>query len=114
MKYMLMMFGDAETMTQERSPEWIREMLGFMQEFNTELNRNGEFVTAEGLALPGTAKTVSLTDGQVVVTDGPFAEAKEQVGGFYLIDVPSIEEAVEWGKKIPLLPSDKLEVRKGK
>jgi hypothetical protein len=68
-------------------------------------------VSSAELEPPRTARTI-LADG--TVTDGPFAEAKEQVGGFYLIDVPSIEEAVEWGKKIPLLPGDKLEVRKAK
>jgi hypothetical protein len=110
MKYMLMMFGDAETMTQERSPEWIREMLGFMQEFNTELSRNGEFVTAEGLALPGTAKTVSLVDGQVVVTDGPFAEAKESLAGFWVFDVKDEPRAIELASKV-VGYAEKVELR---
>ena len=60
---------------------------------------------------PPTARTIRA-DG--TVTDGPFAETKEQLGGFYVIDVPSIEEAVEWGRRIPLLPGDKLEVRQAK
>jgi hypothetical protein len=66
------------------------------------------------LASTRSATTVRVRDGETIVTDGPFAEAKEQVGGYYVIDVPSIEEAVGWAKKIPLLPGDKLEVRKGK
>jgi hypothetical protein len=60
---------------------------------------------------PSTARTLTADGG---VTDGPFAETKEQLGGFYVIDVPSIEEAVEWGRRIPLLPGDKLEVRPAK
>jgi hypothetical protein len=59
---------------------------------------------------PETARTIQGSDG--TVTDGPFAETKEQVGGFYLIEVPTLDEAVEWARKIPLLPTDKLEVRK--
>jgi hypothetical protein len=57
---------------------------------------------------PSTARTLAA-DG--TVTDGPFAETKEQLGGFYAVDVPTIEEAVEWARRIPLLPGDKIEVR---
>ena len=60
---------------------------------------------------PSTARTLGA-DG--TVTDGPFAETKEQLGGFYAIDVPSIEEAVEWARRIPLLPGNKIEVRPAK
>jgi hypothetical protein len=57
---------------------------------------------------PDTARTLNA-DG--TVTDGPFAETKEQLGGFYVIGVDTIEEALTWARKIPLLPSDKIEVR---
>jgi hypothetical protein len=60
---------------------------------------------------PATARTLR---GDGTVTDGPYAETKEQLGGFYVIDVPSFEEAVEWARRIPLLPSDRIEVRAGK
>jgi hypothetical protein len=110
MKYMLMMFGDAETMMQERSPEWVREMIGFMEGFNGQLQRDGEFVAAEGLALPSTAKTVSLVDGQVVVTDGPFAEAKESLAGYWILDVKDEARAIELASKV--LPyAQKAELR---
>jgi hypothetical protein len=92
--------------------QFMSEADAYLKEFG----ETGELLAANGFALadPSTAKTVRVRNGLTDVTDGPFAEAKEQVGGYYLIDVPSIEEAVEWGKKIPLLPSDKLEVRKKK
>src|SRR5262245_6710093 len=73
-KYMLMMFGDATEMMEVRSQEWVRDMISFMGEFNARLVAAGEFVDAQGLEFPSTAKTVSLTDGQVVVSEGPFAE----------------------------------------
>jgi hypothetical protein len=100
MKYMLMMFGDPETMLEERSTEWVREMIGFMGSFNEELMRTGEFVTAEGLANPGTAKTVSLVEGQVVVSDGPFAEAKESLAGWWVLDVKDEARAIELASKV--------------
>ena len=48
------------------------------------------------------------------MTDGPYAETKEQLGGFYVVDVPTIDEAVRWAKRIPVLPSDTVEVRPAK
>jgi len=58
-----------------------------------------------------TAKLVRPDRDGRLVTDGPFAESKEQLGGFYVIDVPTIDEPVEWAKRIPLLPTDAVEVR---
>jgi hypothetical protein len=109
MKYMLMMFGDAGTMLEERPTEWVRDMIAFMQGFNEELTRNGEFVIAEGLDFPSNAKTVSLVDDQVVVSDGPFAEAKESLAGFWILDVADEARAVElagrvveWSQRVEL------------
>jgi hypothetical protein len=94
-KYMVMMFGNAETMMAERTPEWVREMIAFMGEFNTELDKNGELVEARGLAFPSEAKTVSLVDGQVVVTDGPYAESKEALAGYWVLEVADEARAIE-------------------
>ncbi len=100
MKYMLMMFGDGATMMQTRSPEWVRDMIAFMGDFNAELAANGEAVEARGLADPTTAKTVRLVDGQVVVTDGPFAEAKESLAGYWVFDVRDEARAVELASEV--------------
>jgi hypothetical protein len=110
MKYMLMMFGDATTMMAERSPDWVREMIGFMKSFNVELEKNGELVAAEGLAFPSTAKTVSLVGDQVVVTDGPFAEAKESLAGYWILDVEDEARAVELASKV-IVYAQKVELR---
>ncbi len=110
MKYMLMMFGDAGTMMETRSPEWVRDMIAFMTDFNTELARTGEMVTAHGLADPSTAKTVSLADGQVVVTDGPFAEAKESLAGFWVLDVRDEARAIELASRV-VVWAERVEVR---
>jgi hypothetical protein len=95
MKYMIAMFGSAETMTQTQAPEWIREMIGFMVNLDEELRQSGEMVYNEGLADPSAAKTVRLENGQPVATDGPFAEAKESLIGFWIVDVADEARAVE-------------------
>jgi hypothetical protein len=109
MKYMLMMFGDAATMLEERSPEWVSGMFAFMTTFNGEVEKTGELVEARGLAYPSTAKTISLVEGQVVVTDGPFAETKEALAGYWVFEVENEARALElaaqvvvWGERIEL------------
>jgi hypothetical protein len=106
---MLMMFGDGATMMQSRSQEWVGQMIEFMGSFNAALEKNGEFVEARGLADPTAAKTVSLVDGQVVVTDGPFAEAKESLAGYWVLEVPHEQRAIElagevvvWAERVEL------------
>ena len=100
MKYMLMMFGDGSTMMEAHDDQWVRDMIQFMGSFNEEITASGEWVSAEGLADPTTAKTLTLTDGQVVVTDGPFAEAKESLAGFWIWDVKDEARAIELATKI--------------
>ncbi|MET0416180.1 MAG: YciI family protein [Actinoplanes sp.] len=107
---MMMMFGDAGDMMAERDVSWVREMIAFMGDFNAELEKNGEFVYAEGLDAPSAAKVVGLADGQVVVTDGPYAEAKESLAGFWILDVADEARAVELAGRIAVW-SQKVELR---
>ena len=100
MKYMLMMFGDGATMMEQRSPEWVTEMIAFMGGFAAELEKSGELVEARGLADPSTAKTVSLVDGQVVVTDGPYAEAKESLAGYWVFEVKDEARVLELASQV--------------
>ena len=65
------------------------------------LNGAGVKVAGEGLQPTMTATTVQVADGKTVTTDGPFAETKEQLGGFYLLDVDDLDSAIEWAAKIP-------------
>ena len=110
MKYMLIMFGDAATMLEERSPVWVDEMMAFMRSFNAQIEKSGELVEARGLAYPADAKTVSLVDGQVVVTDGPFAEAKESLAGYWVLEVPDLDRAVELASQV-IVYAQKVELR---
>jgi hypothetical protein len=110
MKYMLMMFGDGATMMQTRTAEWVSEMIEFMHTFNTDVAQAGELVEARGLADPGKAKTVSLVDGQVVVSDGPFAEAKESLAGFWVLNVADEARAIELAGRV-VVWAERVEVR---
>jgi hypothetical protein len=90
------------------------EAFAAMAEFNEELNAAGILVAAEGLAPSSTGARVSVTRSSKTVTDGPFAEAKELVGGFWILNVASREEAVSWAERVPVPPGGEvvLELRK--
>jgi hypothetical protein len=107
---MLMMFGDATDMMAVRTPEWVQGMMSFMDEFNAELEKTGELVEARGLTFPSTAKTVSLVDGQVIVTDGPFAEAKESLAGYWVFEVADEARAIELASQV-VVWAEKVELR---
>ena len=100
MKYMIMMFGTAGEMMETRPPEWITEMIGFMRNLDRELVESGEMVFNEGLQDGGAAKIVTLTDGVPVTTDGPFAEAKESLIGFWILDVADKDRILEIAGRI--------------
>jgi hypothetical protein len=100
MKYMIMMFGSAGEMMDVKSAEWIREMIQFMQQLDVDLRDSGEMVFNAGLADGSTAKTVRLTDGLPVATDGPYAEAKESLIGYWVLDVESAARILEIAGKI--------------
>ena len=104
MKYLIMMFGDQATMMETRSTEWIRSMIGFMQDLDQELRDAGEYVDGQGLVDPTQAKTVRFENGAPVVTDGPFAEAKEFLAGYWIVDVDETERAYEIAARASAAP----------
>ena len=81
--------------------------------FNEEMFKAGVLVASEGLNAAGKGAQVAMKNGKRVVTDGPFAESKELVGGFYIVDVPSLDEAIAWARRCPsgLGFDDVLEIR---
>ena len=102
MKYMLILAGP-EGGWDDVTPEEMKESMDRWAAFGQELVDAGAFIAGEGLQESDTATTVRITDdGERIVTDGPFAETKEQVGGFYLIDVSDLDEALDYAKKVPL------------
>ncbi len=111
MKYLIAMFGDQATMVETKSTEWIKNMIRFMEELDGELAGSGEKVDSIGLVDPTMAKTVRFVQGAPVPTDGPFAEAKESLAGYYLVDVESEARALEIASKIVEHTQEPIEVR---
>ena len=111
MKYFLGIYGDeqaGEGMTPEQQEASMQEWF----KFDAELRESVTVLGGEGLHPTSTATTVRMRDGKTVTSDGPFAETKEQLGGFYLIDVPNLDKAIEAAGKMPNLPyGGSVEVR---
>ena len=107
MKYMMMMNaprGSGNYQVSEWKPEDLKAHIEFMHQFNREIMATGERVQAEGLAAPGEAKLVRAAADGSPITDGPFAESKEFLAGFWIIDVASPERAYELAAKVSLAP----------
>jgi hypothetical protein len=82
-----------------------------MMKYNRELKEAGVLLALDGLHPPSTGARVSFESGRPLVTDGPFAEAKEVLGGYWMIDVASRQEAIDWAKRCPASPNEVIEVR---
>jgi hypothetical protein len=111
MKYVLALFAD-ESGWEDVSPEEMKAGMEPWNEFEHQVGEAGVKVAGEGLQPSATATTVKVGEGdERIVTDGPFAETKEQLGGFYLLDCEDLDHALEWAKKVPLRPGSSIEVR---
>lgn len=110
MKYMIMMFGDQSGMA-DKSADWITEMIEFMGTLNDDLTKSGELVSAEGLADASQATTVRFDSGVPVATEGPFAESKESLAGYWIVDVESQARAVEIASRVVAFIHEPVEVR---
>jgi hypothetical protein len=87
------------------------EAVAKMTEYNKALQRAGVLLALDGLFPPSTGARISYTDGKATVTDGPFAEAKAVIGAYWIIQVRSREEAIEWAKRAPMSDNEVIEVR---
>lgn len=109
-KYMLIMRGTDESNAAMMAD--IEAMIASSRQFIDDMVKAGVYLAAEGLDDPGKGVVVDFSGEIPVVTDGPYGETKELFGGFFLIEVPSQEEAVEWAKRVPAAPGAKVEVRR--
>ena len=110
MKYLLLIYTD-ERAAAAASPEEQNAVMGEYYAFNNETNASGVFNAGEALMPTTTATTVRVRQGKTVTTDGPFAETKEQLGGYYLLDCKDLDEAIGWAAKIPGAHHGSIEVR---
>ena len=109
-KYMLIMRGTDESNAAMMAD--IEEMMTATRQFIEDMVKAGVLLAAEGLDDPRQGVVVDFGGEAPVVTDGPYGETKELFGGFFLLDVASKEEAVEWAKRVPAAPGAKIEVRR--
>ncbi len=110
MKYLIAMFGDQSGM-EAKSPEWIKAMIEFMFKIDKDLEKSGELVFQQGLTDPSVAKTVGIDNGIPVATNGPFAESKESLAGFWVVDVEGEARAIEIASQIVEVIEAPVEVR---
>ena len=110
MRYLLLIGSDTKTGTPP-SPAQSQATLQAFMRFSEEAQKAGKTVVAERLRPEAEARRVRVKAGQPLVTDGPFAETKEALGGFYLLECASREEALEWAKKVPISEGGYVDVR---
>ena len=102
------------TPANERAGEGFQpklEDMNAMMKFNEELGKAGALIALDGLHPLEKGARVSYAKGEPVVTDGPFIESKEVLGGYWILQLKSKEEAIEWAKRCPALPGDVIEIR---
>jgi hypothetical protein len=110
MKYLLTLYGD-ESRWGDLTPEQQTEGMKQWDGYTTAAIEAGVHLGGEGLQPSATATTVKIEEsGNQIVTDGPFAETKEQLGGYYLLDCKDLDDAISWAKRIPM-PGGTVEVR---
>lgn len=112
MRFMMIMFPKDYV---DAKPGWAPDFKGIekMRKYNEQLGKAGVLLALDGLTPPSTMSArVTFKNGKSKVTDGPFAEAKEVVGGYWVIEVNSREEALEWASRIPGEDTEMVEVRR--
>jgi hypothetical protein len=110
MRFMMLVIPkDYDKAEPNRMPD--AESVRKMMKYNEDLAKAGVLLSLEGLKPPSAGVRISFTGGTPKVTDGPFAEAKECIGGYWMIQVKSKEEAIEWAKRAPMSLDETIEVR---
>lgn len=109
-QYMLLIYGDPSAGPAQDSPERQAEFAQWMS-YTQQMGEAGVMQAGDALHPVETATTVRVRGGERVVSDGPFAETKELLGGYYLIDVPDLDTALEWAGKAPNIEYGSVEVR---
>ena len=110
MRFMMLMIpGGYETAAPGTMPP--ADAVSAMMKYNEALKNAGVLITLDGLHPPSTGARVSFATGKPVVTDGPFTESKEVIGGYWMIEVKSREEAIEWAKRCPASSNETIEIR---
>lgn len=109
MKYLLLIYGPESS--EVPPPDAMQALMDDYNAFTDHVKDSGAYVAAEALQPTVTATTVRVRDGQTLTTDGPFAETKEALGGFYLVEAADLDEAIGYAARIPGAKHGSIEVR---
>jgi hypothetical protein len=110
LKYTLFLYNDEAAMA-KAPPEAMPQVKAAFEAYTKSLVDAGVFVHTDWLRPSGTATVITLRDGERRVQDGPYAASKEQLGGFYVIDVANLDEALKWAERCPAARRGLIEVR---
>jgi hypothetical protein len=110
MKYMLLIYVDPQAAPDGSTPEGQAEMQAYGT-FTQELSASGAMLSGDPVHANETATTVRVRNGETLTSDGPFAETKEHLGGYYVVDVADLDAAIAWAAKIPTAKHSAVEVR---
>ena len=110
MKFLFMIFHDEKTLDALPEPQ-MQTLVDSALDYMEELRRSGHFIVSNALQRARTARTVLVRSGKATITDGPFAETKEQLGGFFLIEAKDMDEACEVASRFPPARLGTIEVR---
>ena len=110
MQYILLIYSNEVESAKMSEAEQQKEYQEYF-DYTAALRDSGAYVTGEALHEVKTATTVRVRDGKTLTTDGPFAETKEQLGGYYVVEANDLDEAIKWAAKIPGAKHGSIEVR---
>ncbi len=110
MKYLCLIYSDEELLGALPRPEWDA-LVGEYLDYDEELRRSGHYITAEALQTVQTATVVRVRNGKLATADGPYAETREQLAGFFLIEARDLNEAIQLASRIPSARLGGVEVR---
>jgi hypothetical protein len=110
MQYLCLIYDD-ENVWQRMSPDESKKYMGEYTEFTKGIRASGNFLAGDALQPTRTATTVRVREGKTLTTDGPFAETREQLGGYYLIEAKDLDEAIAIAARIPSAKLGSIEVR---
>lgn len=111
MQYMLVLNETSDDFAARNDPTRTETYWGGWNAYIGALSQAGVIVNGDGLQGPETATTVRIRDGQRTVEDGPFADSKEQLAGYFVIEVPDLDSALEWAARAPSAATASVEVR---
>ena len=107
MKYMLLIYLDEKALSEEERQKCYGESI----ELTNQLSTDGKYISANPLHPTATATSVRVREGRRLVTDGPFAETREQLGGYFLVDAKDLDDAISIAERIPMARRGTVEVR---